>query len=127
MSWKGESTVGKQVWQSSGLLSPTKTLRRGAEPIGDNIEPVEGSRVDVETRNVEESLEEGIPTFEMSQKNPSSRKEPEIEDARVGVLFVSEIVVQGKPSMVTFDFVFLTQENADTTFEYENEPSPEVF
>ena len=29
--------------------------------------------------------------------------------------------------MVTFDCVFLTQENADTTLEYENEPSPEVF
>ena len=32
-----------------------------------------------------------------------------------------------KPSLVALDCVFLTQENADTTLEYENEPSPEVF
>ena len=32
-----------------------------------------------------------------------------------------------KPSLVVFDCVFLIQENADTTLEYENEPSPEVF
>ena len=32
-----------------------------------------------------------------------------------------------KLSMVTFDCVFLSQKNADTTLEYENEPSQEVF
>ena len=29
--------------------------------------------------------------------------------------------------MISFDCVFLTKENADTTLEYENEPSLEVF
>ena len=50
------------------------------------------------------------------------------------MLLVSKIVVQGnifkqgtKLSMVTFDCVFLTQESADTTWECENEPNPEVF
>ena len=47
------------------LVSPTTTLNRDAVPIGDDIEPVEESRVDVETGNEEEeSLEEGIPTFD---------------------------------------------------------------
>ena len=32
-----------------------------------------------------------------------------------------------KPSLPSFDCGFLTRENADTTLEYENEPSPEVF
>ena len=32
-----------------------------------------------------------------------------------------------KSSWVSFDCVFFIQENADTTLEYENEPSPEVF
>ena len=39
------------------------------------------SRVDVETGNEEEeSLEEGIPTFEMIRKNPTRREEQELED-----------------------------------------------
>ena len=32
-----------------------------------------------------------------------------------------------KPSLIAFDCIFLTQKNAGTTLEYENEPSPEVF
>ena len=35
-----ESTVGKQVWQSSALVSPTTTLNQDAAPIGDDIEPM---------------------------------------------------------------------------------------
>ena len=57
------------------------------------------SRVDVETRNEEEFLEEGIPTFEMIQKNPTRREEQDWKIADtpitgVGVLFVPMIVVQ---------------------------------
>ena len=47
------------MWQSSALTSPTTTLNRDVVPIGDNIEPVEESRVDVETGNEEV----GIPTI----------------------------------------------------------------
>ena len=106
------------------------------------------SRVDVETRNEEEELpEEGIPTFELFQENPTSRKEQEFEDCghvvcRSGCvacvkdhcarkhfqfeLWEKEGRERTKPSLIAFDCVFLTQENADTTLEYENEPSPEV-
>ena len=71
-------------------------------PIGDDIEPVEESRVDVEAGNEgeEESLEQGIPTFEVIQKNPTreKNKNPKVVDmlfTGVGMLFVSKIVVQG--------------------------------
>ena len=45
-----QTTLSSQerVWQSSALLSPTKFLNRVATPIGDDIEPVEESRSDVE-------------------------------------------------------------------------------
>ena len=42
------------MWQSRALVSPTTTLNRDAVPIGDDIEPVGESRVDVETENEEE-------------------------------------------------------------------------
>ena len=58
------------------LVSPTTTLNRDVVPIGDNIEPVEESRVDVETGNEEV----GIPTFEVIQKSPMSGEEQELED-----------------------------------------------
>ena len=59
------------------------------------------SCVDVDTRNKEEeSLEEGILTFEVFQKNPTRREEGELEIVdilftRIGVELVSKIVVQG--------------------------------
>ena len=60
----GESTVGNRVLQSGALVSPTTTLNRDTVPIGDDIEPVGESRVDVETGiEEEESLAEGIPTL----------------------------------------------------------------
>ena len=40
--------MGKRVWQSSALVSPTKALNRDVAPIGDDIEPVGESRADVE-------------------------------------------------------------------------------
>ena len=118
-------------------------------PIGDDIEPVGESRVGVGTgTQEEESLEVGIPTFEMIQKNPTSREERELEDGGHSVhenwrgayvkdrrmrkrLQFEPLEKEGRkrtgPSWVSFDCV--TQENgsADTTLEYENEPSPEVF
>ena len=50
----------EKEWQSGELVSPTTTLNREAVPIGDDIEPVGESRVDIETGNKEEeeSLEE---------------------------------------------------------------------
>ena len=43
-------------------------------------------RVDVETGNEEEeSPEEEIPTFDMIQKNPTSREEQELEDCEHAV------------------------------------------
>ena len=125
------------------LVSPTTTLNRDAVPIGDDIDPVVESRVDVETGN-----EEGIPTFKVIQKNPPSREERELEECGHSVhrnwrgacvkdrcarkhLQVEPLETEGRErtesSLVSFDCVFLTQENADTTLEYENEPSLEVF
>ena len=40
------SAVGKRVWQSSALVSPTTTLNRHVAPFGDDIEPVGESRAD---------------------------------------------------------------------------------
>ena len=46
------------MWQSGELVSPTTTLHREAVPIGDDIEPVVESCVDVDTRNTEEKSQE---------------------------------------------------------------------
>ena len=77
------STVGKRVWQSSALVSPTKTLKRDVTPIGDGIEPVGESRADVEMGNEEdeEPLEAEIPRIRMSWKNPTNREKQEHEDS----------------------------------------------
>ena len=41
------SAVGKRVWQSSALVSPTKAMDRDVAPVGDDIEPNGESRADV--------------------------------------------------------------------------------
>ena len=130
------------------LVSPTITLNRDAVPIGDDIEPVGESREDVETGNdEEESLEEGITTFEVIQKNLTSREEQVLEDCghadyrswcvvcvkdrcsgkhlQVAPLEKEERA-RTKPSLLSFDCVFLTHQNADTTLEHENESSPVI-
>ena len=78
------SAVGKGVWQSSALVSPTKTLNRDVAPIGDDIEPVGESRADVEMGNEEdeELLEAEIPRVRMNPKNPTSREKQEHEEFR---------------------------------------------
>ena len=45
---KNRQKVWKRGWQSSALVSPTKTLNRNVAPIGDDIEPAGESRADVE-------------------------------------------------------------------------------
>ena len=121
--------------QSSALVSPMTTLNRDAVPIGDDIEPVGESRVDVETGNEEdeESFEVELPTVEVIQKNPMSGAQQEHEDCGHAVyrnwcaacveargvgrqLQVEPLEEEGRERttpMVAFDCVFLTQENAD--------------
>ena len=68
-------------------LSPTKTLNRDVQPIGDDIEPVGESRADVEMGNDEdeEPLEEEIPRVGMNPKNPISREKQDHEDSECAV------------------------------------------
>ena len=68
-------------------------------PIGDDLEPVVESGADVEMGNEEdeEYPVEGIPTFEVIQKNPTSTEKQKHEDsghAVHSVLLVSKVVVQ---------------------------------
>ena len=84
----------------------------------------------------------GILTFEVFPKNPTSREQRELEDCghsvcknwsgacvKVRCLQFEPLEEEGRkrtePSWVAFDCILLC--NADTTLEYENEPSPEVF
>ena len=81
------SAVWKRGWQSSALVSPTKTLNRDVAPIGDDIEPVVESRADVEmgSDEDEEPFEAEIPRVRMNPKNPTSREKQEHEDSRHAV------------------------------------------
>ena len=84
----------------------------------------------------------------MIEKKPTGRKKQELEDCGHAVyrswcvacvkdrcagkhIRFELLEKQGRertqPSLVAFDCVFWTQENADTTLEYENEPSLEEF
>ena len=79
-----EQCLEKEKQQSGndyGRANRSYVERRDAEPIGDDIEPVGESCVDVKTGNEEEeSVEEGIPLFEVMQKNLTSREGQEPED-----------------------------------------------
>ena len=130
-----ESTVGKRVWQSSALVSPMTTLNRDAVPIGDDIESVEESDVDVEMGHEEDeySLESETPTVETNLKTPMSRSEQEREDCghavyrnwcaacfeargverQLQVEPLEEEERERTTRMVAFDYVFLTPENVD--------------
>ena len=50
------SAAGKRVWQSSALVSPTKTLNTDLAPIGDDAEPTEAPHEDVELGNDEDDI-----------------------------------------------------------------------
>ena len=67
---------GKRRWQSSSLVSPTKTLNRDVAPSDDDIEPVGESRADVEMGNEEEEehLEADIPRVRMNQESNKQRE-----------------------------------------------------
>ena len=132
MSCAELSAVGKRGWQSSALVSPTKTLNRDVAPIGDDIEPVGESRADVEKGNEEdeEPLEAEIPRVRMNPKNPTSREKQEHEDIQdmlstgVGVLrgvegrgvggqhrieLLEEEERERTTPIVVFDYGFLTR------------------
>ena len=136
MSYKELSAVWKGGWQSSALVSQTKTLNRDVARIGDDIEPVGGSRADVERGNeVDEGpLEAEIPRVRTNPKNPMSREKQEHEDPGhvvyrswcaacvegrgVGGQHRIELLEEEERERTTpiaaFDYGFLTQENADT-------------
>ena len=75
------SAAGKRVWQSSALVSPTKNSEDGSGPIGDDVEPIEAHREDVEMGNGEDAgpLEAGVPRTRKNLKNPTSREKQEPE------------------------------------------------
>ena len=65
------------------LVSPTETLNTDLAPIGNDIEPFEAPREDVETGNDEdeETLEAEVSRARMNPKNPTSREKQEHEDS----------------------------------------------
>ena len=69
------SAVGKHVWQSSALVSSTKTLNRDVAPIGDDIEPIAESRADVGMRKMKNPWKEKIPRVRMNPKNLHEQRE----------------------------------------------------
>ena len=130
----GKSAVGKRKWQSSALVSPTKTLNRDLAPIGDDIEPVGESRADVEMGNEEdaEPVEAEIPRVRMNPKNPTRREKQEHEDSGHalhrswcaacgegrdvgGQRRIEPFEEEERTTLiVAFDYGFLTQEKAGT-------------
>ena len=112
MSCEELSAVGKRRWQSSALVSPTKTLNRDVAPIGDDIGPVGESRADVEMGNGgdEEPLDAKIPSVRKNPKNPTSRE----KQGQHRIELVEEEERERTTPMVAFDHGFLTQVNADT-------------
>ena len=123
------------MWQSSALASPTTILNTDLAPSGDDVEPIEAPREDVEMGNEEdeEPLEAEVPTARNKPKNPTSREKQEHEDAGhavcrnccvacvegrgVGGQHRIELMEEEERERTTpiaaFDYGFLTQENAD--------------
>ena len=112
------------------------TLSRDAVPIGDDTEPVGEPRVDVEIGyEEEEDLESEIPTVETNPKDPMRKAQQEREDCGHAVYrHWCAVCVKGrcvekhiqveplkeeerertKLPLVSFDYVFSNQDNADT-------------
>ena len=67
------SAERKRWRQSSALVSPTKILNTDLAQIGDDVEPIEAPREDVEMRNDEdeEPLEAEVLRARMNPKNPT--------------------------------------------------------
>ena len=124
------------MWQSRSLVSPAETLNTDLAPIGDDIEPIEAPREDVEMGNDEdeEPLEAKFPRTIMTPKNPMSREKQEhegsghavcrnwcaacVEGRGVGgqhrIELLEEEEREKTTRIVAFGYGFLTQENADT-------------
>ena len=120
--------VGKRVWQTNALVSPTKPLNRD--------EPIRESRADVEMGNEEdeEPFEAEIPRVRMNPQNPTTREKQEhgdsghvvyrswcaacVESRGVGgqqrIEPLEEEEGERTTPIVAFDYCFLTQGNADT-------------
>ena len=109
---KENQQSGNGYGRGSALVSPMTTLNRDAVPIGDDIESVGGSRVDVETGNEEEQEPEdcGHAVYRIwcavcingGYVGKHLQVEPSEEEDR-----------ERTNPMVAFDCVFLTQENSD--------------
>ena len=71
------------MWQISALASPANILNTDLAPIGDDIEPIEAPREDVESGKgeVEEPLEADVLRAKMIPKNPTSRKKQKHENS----------------------------------------------
>ena len=76
------SAVGKRIWQSIALVSPTKTLNKDLVPTGDDIEPIEVPHGDAEMRSGEETepLEAEDPRARLNPNNPTSREKQEHDE-----------------------------------------------
>ena len=111
MFWEGESTVGKRVWQSSALLSPVTTVNRHAIPIGDDIESVGDSRVDVETGNEEKKEIEKLWTYCLQELVCCLCQRSLFWETSEP--FEEEEKERTKLPSVSFDGGFSTQENTD--------------
>ena len=74
---------GNEYRRASALVSPTEILNTDLAPIGDDIEPIETPREDVEMGNDEdeEPLNAEVPRARMNPKNPTSRETQEHEDS----------------------------------------------
>ena len=123
------SAVGKRVWHSTALVSPTKTLNTDLAPVGDEIGPIEVPHKDVELRDDED--EEPL---EAEGPSPTSREKQEHADSghatcrswcaacvegtgvvgRRRIELLNEEEGQHMTPIVAFDDGFMAQENADT-------------
>ena len=115
---------------------PKKTLDKGVAPFGDDVEPIEVKREDVEMGNDEdeEPLEAEVPRARMKSKNPKCREKQEQEDSGqavnrswstacvegcgAGWQHRIEMLKEEMRETVTPifgpDYGFMTQENANT-------------
>ena len=131
VSWEQFPAARKRVWQISALVSPTKIMNTSLAPIGDDIEPIEAPREGVETK----MKIHWKSTFRtrMNAKNLRSREKQDYEDAGHAVcrsrcpVCVEDRGVDGKhriefmteedkkrtTPIVSFNYGFMTQENAD--------------
>ena len=88
------SAARKRVWQSIAPISPTRALNTDLAPIGDDFEPIEAPREDIEMGNDEN--EEPIGSTGSQSKNESeesheSRESKDMLCTEIVVLLVSKV------------------------------------